>query len=326
MELITELTTIKFDKFSYTEDDIIIPKNYVFYRGMPKAIPVQNILRDAPLYIASKDVAKHYGEQLVAIKVTKHLRLIDFRKLKNQIRLLLATRPLNLNDAVYNCIFYLTISFGLCSYEGQVKLLEMFLKQNGKDMLKSEYDDVMLRIQGMRMAPVRDILSQLEPEGVRVGETFIDAHTMLILREIYSDKYDGFISPRMYSPFHVSGMSHEEIVIFDPKKVGLDVLPTARGLDLKKYRLDDVLSLSHKQFIVSYKNALSLKVFQTGWGMLSDKNDFFENPFYEKVLKTACEEAKEFRRYFSLPKGRKIKAQVNIGIKGEPIIPRVDYN
>ena len=52
------LTTIKFDKFSYTEDDILIPKDYVFYRGMPKSI--SNILRDVPLYIASKD----YGEQL----------------------------------------------------------------------------------------------------------------------------------------------------------------------------------------------------------------------------------------------------------------------
>ena len=187
-------------------------------------------------------------------------------------------------------------------------------------MLKSDYDDVMSRVQGMKMAPVLDILSPLEPEGVRIGETFIDANTMLILREIFGDKYDGFIAPRMYSPFHVGGMSHEEIVIFDPKKACLEVLPKARGLNLQKYRLEDVLSLSHKQFVVSFKNQL----FHKGGGeaMQRDKNYFFENPFYEKAFKTACEEAKEFGGFFSLPIGRKIKAQVNIGIKGVPVIPR----
>jgi hypothetical protein len=322
------LTTIKFDKFSYTEDDIIIPKNYVFYRGVSKDIQVENILRDVPLYVASKDIAKHYGEKVLAIKVTKPLKLMDFRKLKNQIRMLLATRPLNINDAVYNSIYYLTLSFGLCSYWGQITLLELFLQKNGNDMPKSALDDVMDRIQAMKMAPVRDTLHPLEPEGVRVGETFIDAHTMLILSEIYNDKYDGFISPKMYSPFHVGGMSHEEIVIFNPKKVGLEVLPVASGLNIKKYKLDDVLNISHKQFVLSYKNVLSLKVFQNGGdgGMLSDKNDFFEKPCYEKAFKKACEEAKEFGRFFRISKGRKIKAQVNLGIKGEPVIPRLDYN
>jgi hypothetical protein len=321
------LTTLQFDKFDYVDGDIFIPENTVFFRGVPRDV---SVLRNTPLYIATKDIAKEYGENVVAIKTTKELRLIDMRKLKNHIRLVLSSRSVIMNDAMYNCIFYLTIALGMCSYRRQVELFELFLKNNKQDIPVGDYHELVPRIERMKFVFKQlenSRLNPLEPEGVRIAETSIDARVMLILKEIFQERYDGFISPRMFSPFHNNDTTHEEVVIFDPKKSKLVVLEGSYKVD-KIIKLQDELKGRYDTIEFSYKKDMKRPMFvKKGGGEVSgsvDRNKFFEDPVYSAVLKNALKDAKVFGAHYGKQKKAppQQKGRVDFKIKGEPKIPK----
>jgi hypothetical protein len=57
--------------------------------------------------------------------------------------------------------------------------------------------------------------NRLINSGVRIPITNLDANMVLILKQIFSNYYDGLIAPKLITPFELSGYSHEEIIIFD---------------------------------------------------------------------------------------------------------------
>jgi hypothetical protein len=65
--------------------------------------------------------------------------------------------------------------------------------------------------------------SIIEQSGFRVGETENDGYTMTFLQELFSGVVDGFISPRLFTPFHVEKEQelNPELIIFNPKNSGI---------------------------------------------------------------------------------------------------------
>ena len=77
----------------------------------------------------------------------------------------------------------MTMAFGLCSYQTQIKLLKMF--SNAALSLFNK------RITNMESIDPSNILHPIEPEGVRVAETYIDGYVMLLLKTLFGNIYDG---------------------------------------------------------------------------------------------------------------------------------------
>ena len=319
--------TFTFDEFDYTEEEIIIPPDTIFYRGIPTFVTKSNILQNKPLYISTKKIASQYGGQVALIKTTQQLRLIDFRKMKHLLKLMLSKRQCNDNADIIKCVFYFTIAFGFCSYKRQVELLKEFLKDNQDSIPRSSLGDVADRIKKMEDEYEKCTSNPFEPEGVRVAETSIDALVMMILEDIFSDRYDGYIAPQMFSPFHVGGISHEEIVIFDPKASKIEVVIGDLAA-VKSVPLQGVLKKLYKTLDLSYKG-MKLSVLEGGAFKEVDRNIFFESNYYKEAYKEAKRLAKVFVKYYGFEGKKKvgiekdvvISSRVDLRIKGEPVIP-----
>jgi hypothetical protein len=196
------MTTYDFSKFSYVDQDIILPSNIIYYRGIDANIKTENIIRNYPMYLGPKYIAEHYGK-VYQFTSNKPIKLIDIRKLKTILNMVILSRKSNDGD-ILQSIRYLTIAFGLCSYVGQIKLLEEYIQNVSDSVIDlNVLNDIKVKIKKMKAIYPTDILNPLEPSGVRIAETTIDGKVMLILREMFKGIYDGFIAPQTWSPFHV---------------------------------------------------------------------------------------------------------------------------
>lgn len=295
------MKTFAFDKFDYTDDDIIIPSDTIFYRGVPDGVPLKRsvILRKQPLYLAPKNIAKHYGPHILAFKTTRQLRLIDIRKLRNLLRLIISSRNPKVDAEAQKAIFYLTVSFGLCSYGRQVSLLHDFITKNSHSIPDETLTTVKKQLQYMQETahdlPTKTSLNPLEPEGVRIAETYIDGHVMVILKQMLGKVYDGLIAPKMFSPFHVGNMTHEEIIIFDPDDAGIDISskPHTQTGTLQA----DILSKNYDKITISYHASMMRNMFVAATGgsnvVYKDRNAFFEDPSFASHLSGAKRLAKK---------------------------------
>ena len=289
------MTTYKFAKFNYVDQDIIFPEDIVLYRGYVSITETKSdIIRNYPIYLGPEYIAEHYGD-VYKITANKPLKLIDIRKLKNILRMVILSRTSN-DGSILQSIRYLTIAFGLCSYVGQVKLLEEYVASVSKLAIDATLlNDIKAKIQQMKQIYPTDILNPLEPEGVRIAETTIDGKVMLILKELFSGIYDGFISPKLWSPFHTDNYSHEEIVIFDPIKSKLDIYDaTAKP---KTLELETVLNHNYKSYnIKDAKYPLKIySKFKDGGASSQDRNKFYDD-MNAHDLKEAIKEAKFFKQ------------------------------
>jgi hypothetical protein len=248
------------------------------------------MVQNKPMYVGPEYIASSYGTVYKLI-TTQPLKLLDIRKLKNIVRLIITSRKSN-DSKILQCIRYLTIAFGLCSYSVQIKLLEEYIK-DVKNLVedKEQLASVIDKINIMKYTDTRNILNPLDPEGVRVAETYIDGHVMILLRDLFDDIYDGFIAPKMFSPFHLSDKSHEEIVIFNPIKSGIKLLKKKyKNSQIEKIHISTLL---HKSYIIKdTNNFFNRKVYIGGLLKENDRNDFFLNKTYiknaEKLSKYFC--------------------------------------
>ena len=287
------MTTYKFATFNYIDQDIILPAETIFYRGIDSPIRLKkdDIIRNYPMYIGPKDIAEHYGT-VYQLRANKHLKLLDIRKLKTLLKLIITSRKSN-DGAVLQSIRYLTIAFGLCSYVGQINLLDQYLLDiSGLVIDKDQLEDVKNKIEIMKKTNPTSILNPLEPEGVRIAETTIDGKVMLILRELFKGIYDGYIAPKTWSSFHVGNYTHEEIVIFDPIKSEIDMDDTKT---VKTQFLSKLLDHNYKSYDLK-DNFYEMKIYgkvKIGGQVYEDKNKFFDD---KKEVKKAEREAKLFMK------------------------------
>jgi hypothetical protein len=203
---------------------------------------------------------------------------MDYRKLRNIMRLIVNSRCYN-DDFITECVRYFTLALGLCSYKTQVAMLESFVSQvRAKVKNPEELEFVESRINYMKHFDITaGQANPFEPEGVRVGETQIDANIMLFLKELLADICDGFIAPRMFSPFHVGDTTHEEIVIFDPKKAGLKVYDGK--LKIEQYHINTLIK--SRCIVLKYRDCFERTINMDGGGggkdYLFDKNLAFDD-------------------------------------------------
>lgn len=295
------MTTYDFKNFSYCDVDIIIPEDTYFCRGID--VITTEIIRDMPIYIGPEYIAKEYGK-VYYLKTKSTLKLIDIRKLMHLMKLIIASRKTN-NATIKNSISYITMAFGLCSYDKQIKLLEEFSEyiktySNSKESL----DYFNYCVKNMKEIDPSNKLNPIEPEGVRVAETYIDGFVITILKELFNGIYDGFIAPKLISTFHKDNQTHEEIVIFDPKNK-LEVSPIDIKLEIKP--IDDIIKKYYKKYELK-SNELRMFIIKHGGfkEIFFDKNKFFDDKkLCEKAQKIADKFKNEvnFEEYiFKIPK------------------------
>jgi hypothetical protein len=205
-------------------DIITIPNNCIFWRGYDAAYP---IISNRPAYYGSRETANAYAyTNLGCFTNTKQLKLIDIHFMKVILKQLLddikLKKECNLeNNTAYDinelqCISYMTVSFGLCSLFHQLELIKKIYPESEKVAGFNEMTKYYNNIK----------FNMIEQSGFRVAETNIDGITMNFLKTFFKGFVDGFIAPRVISPFHVEkkGTNTPEIIIFNPLESGIQLL------------------------------------------------------------------------------------------------------
>jgi hypothetical protein len=191
-------------------DVIHIPENTHFFRGYSRKYPA---LSNRPAYFGNQETARMYAiepdTRLGVFKTTRQLRMLDYRFMKIILKQLFEEITINTNltkqdiDAIRSVI----MSFGICSLENQIRLMNNFPK---------EYINSLPGFKKMEDEFINPGL--IEKPGIRVAETTNDVVTMAFLQGLFENHFDGFISPRLITKFHVekNGYLPPEMVIFNP--------------------------------------------------------------------------------------------------------------
>ena len=266
--------TYNFEKFNYTDNYIYLPKNTLFYRGIDKN--TSEVIRDMPIYLGPKKIAELYcggvKENIKTIASISSLRLLDLRKIMNFLPMVLD------NSKDENMCRLLMIAFGLCSYKDQIDLfgnLNLQMMKDGKINIKliPELQKKLLYMDtfNWNVATHNPII----PKGVRIGEPYIDSLVMLILKELFKDVCDGYIAPKLFSPYHINNTAHEEIVIFNPKQelYVSDGFESVEIIDINERIKQDNVPL-----VIDNLNIWMQPKIQKGGNIkYIDKNIFFDN-------------------------------------------------
>jgi hypothetical protein len=236
---------------------IRLPEGCILWRGYETNAPP---VLTRPSYYGSYDTAKEYAKKpnrkLGAFKTTTTLRLFDIRFLKVVLQQFFeenAEKQITGDDK--HCILATTISFGLCSLSHQLKLMKYAYKGS---------TDTMQRIKDIEKST--KITGIIESPGIRVGETYVDGTSIAFLKEILSGVADGFISPRLKSPYHSekNGTINPELIIFNPENVGIQQIHSIPS-NLPTKDINDILRMNH--IITSiYRDQMHSAFYMTGGG------------------------------------------------------------
>jgi hypothetical protein len=117
---------------------------------------------------------------------------------------------------------------------------------------------------------------------------------------------DGYIVPRLKSPYHIGDEAHEEIVIFEPSKYLSLVKSTSEYLDLEPKSINDLISEYSVPVIINKKLTINMKIPKRGGNKEEyiDKNDFFNN---KKLCKEAIKSAKKYVKSLNITLTTKMK-------------------
>ena len=240
-------------------DTIEIPANTIFWRGYDPTYPT---ISSRPAYYGTEETAKSYkrrnGHVLGMFTNTRKLELLDVRFLKALLKQLFEsirdTNGLTAQDE--ELIMSTTASFGLCSLGHQIRLLKYIYSKNLKNL------------QGLpELEKLYNPKAAFEAQGMRVAETVNDGYTMAFLKGLLYGVADGFISPRMETPYHIEkrGFLNPEMILFNPVKCGIQLvnppmpiedLPTLSINELMFKGRYHIVSLDyktlHSSFFMSY--------------------------------------------------------------------------
>lgn len=192
---------------------IIIPKNVLLWRGYDTRY---NAISERFSYYSSMNIALEYAKkssrELGGFVTTRPLKILDIRFMK---QILARIIQLNKSDKYINDFASTIISFGLCSLSHQIRLIKI---QFGNYINTPDGKLIKEGIKKLIEKCTPDTV--VEQEGVRIAETTNDGTTMAFLQELFADFFDGFISPRIITPFHVEkkGQLNPEIILFNPLK------------------------------------------------------------------------------------------------------------
>jgi hypothetical protein len=236
---------------------IHLPKGCILWRGYEvQDSPVLSRPSYYGAYATAKEYAKLSNRTLGAFETTKTLRLFDIRFMKVLLQQLFEE---NANEKITgedkHCILATTISFGLCSLSHQLKLMKYAYKGSTDTMQRIKDIEVHIKIPRI-----------FEHPGIRVGETFVDGTTMGFLKELFYGIADGFISPRLKSPYHSekNGTISPELILFNPEHAGIRQLSSIPS-NLPTQSINDILRQSHVLTSI-YRDQMHSAFYMSGGG------------------------------------------------------------
>jgi hypothetical protein len=232
MERLTDRNpkSLDIDDFDIVYGSIEVPADTILYRGYDKAYPV---LSNRPAFYSAKiETAESYEETdnhaLGIFKTKTSLKIYDLRFIKMILKDLFTQRKNNSKDVIETC-YTLALSYGICSFKRQMELLNIRIPD-----LKSEIRASLEKHEAkIKKYPTLTGIDPVEVQGIRIGSTFNDSEAVLILKEVFYGIVDGYVAPKMYSPYHIEKkecIHPAEIVLFDPQEniVQIKELPKSK--------------------------------------------------------------------------------------------------
>lgn len=282
---------------------IQIPAGAIMWRGFHPRFPA---ISQRPAYYGSRVFAQgyadKYGVDAKPFITTRPLNLLDIRYMKVLLSQLFEDNKHNLSDR--SIIIATTVAFGLCSLQHQI---ELFKERYAPIFLSSdpEYDGLKKGL-GKLESVVNP--SFYEQKGYRIAETSNDAIVMGFLKELFSDKYDGYISPNVITPFHVEQSNfilNSELFLFDPPNSGIQLLNTL-PLKLQKATINYFILHSGHSFATIDSRGMKTSYYRGGGGKsLNLCNDYGNE--YDCGNKIIIKLYKDGQKYGRAWKGKPVK-------------------
>ena len=205
---------------------IKLPKNTMLWRCYDTNFAT---IQDRPTFYGRRETATLYDDKETKCSIftnSKQLKLIDIRYMKVILKEIFHNR-LNTKDTIDH-IKNISFALGLVSFKLQIEFLndyidiEMIKNKTIKtddeiNFLKS-YNNMIYYYDiynNLELNEKPNILNLFEFNDIRIGFTPIDVKVVIVVKEIFKNYCDGFIAPKMFSPFHMNHIN-EEILIFDP--------------------------------------------------------------------------------------------------------------
>jgi hypothetical protein len=212
------------DNFDITHGPIELSPSMLLYRGYNERYPA--IGTRPAFYAFDRSICDGYADRegcrLGAFITTRTLRFFDLRYIRCILGDLFAQRKSNC-DEVIECCNTLALAYGVCSLRRQMELyLQRYREKNAPYESMVEFAKT---ISGEKCISGVD---PVEARGVRIAEVNNDAEAVLLLKEVFGSEIDGYIAPRLYSPYHIekrNKMMNAELVLFNPISCGLKPLP-----------------------------------------------------------------------------------------------------
>lgn len=204
--------------------EILFPPNTIVWRGFDPQFPA---ISDRPAYYGAREFAEGYAKKFkidaAPFITVRTLKLLDLRFMKVLLSQLFEQNYLN-NNADIMTISRTTVSFGLCSLKHQIDLFKKLYAGIYKSS-EPQYNSLKLGIE--KLESILDLNSVYEKQGVRIAEINNDAFVMGFLKELFFAQYDGYIAPKLKTPFHVEKQNfilNSELVLFNPIDSGIQLL------------------------------------------------------------------------------------------------------
>jgi hypothetical protein len=270
-----------------------IPERYLYYSSSESAY----------------EYAKKQGRDLGCFVTTTPIKLMDIRFMMNILERIIQT---NQSDVYLNDFSSSIISFGLCSLGHQITLLKM----RYKDVLQSQMansKEIKRNIQ--KMISVYKPLNVVEQKGVRVAETTNDGITMAFLQELFKGLFDGFVSPRLFTPFHTekAGQLNPEMIIFNPKASNLKQLKHYPSNIITK-TFNDFISDNHQLINVRTMKSgeeISMKMFLSGGDQpIINNSKHYLDGFEDKLNAKDIETVKQYKT--AIKSGKRWREKITI--------------
>lgn len=217
---------INFDEFDTVYGPIVIPAGSRFVRGSSKDHPA---LGSYPMYFTHKiGVARGYADQyrengvVLTYETTKELRLYDLRFMLMVYKDLVSRRTAPLDDdqlaRFKRATYHFSVSYGTCTLEQQLRLYKSYVFKDlfAKGDVPKGFTELAKHYNESLKNYGRPGFDVIEQPGVRIGETENDRMSVYVLKEVFGLDVDGYIAPKMATPYHVNGYISAEVVLFDP--------------------------------------------------------------------------------------------------------------
>lgn len=195
-----------------------IPENVLLWRGYDTNYEP---ISERFAYFSSRDIATSYAQKtnhtLGCFVTTKELKLLDICFMKQLLRRIIQT---NQTDSDIEDFVSTILSFGICSLGHQIDLLKIRFKDQINKKNKTLINSINEVIKHY------DSTKLIEQDGFRIADTTNDAVTMAFLQGLFEGHFDGFISPRLHTPFHIEkkGQLSPEMILFNPNQAQIQQL------------------------------------------------------------------------------------------------------